>query len=211
MFDGTTNHPPRWTRSWIGFTRVYAFLAHVVPDMERIYLHGRVLLPRLPSDDDEGIVDLSGAAILTQLRIEKSAFTDASLTTVSDQESEQKGHTGAGQGRQYDDPSERLSSIIGTLNDRFGLNLTEADQLFFEQVEVEVAKNPRVQLVARNNDIDQFMTVFDGLLEDVIIDLQAANGGLLAAFLDKPDFRDTLTQMIGREFYKTIRASGKSA
>lgn len=110
MFDGTTNHPPRWTRSWIGFTRLYAFLAHVVPvgspDMERIYLYGRMLLPRLPSDDDEGIVDLSEAAILTHLRIEKSAFTDASLTTVSDQGSEQKGHTGAGQGRQYDDPSE---------------------------------------------------------------------------------------------------------
>ncbi|MEP7160786.1 MAG: hypothetical protein ABI746_06760 [Dermatophilaceae bacterium] len=63
MFDGTTNHPPRWTRSWIGFTRLYAFLAHVVPvgspDMERIYLYGRVLLPRLPSDDDEGIVELA--------------------------------------------------------------------------------------------------------------------------------------------------------
>ncbi|MCZ4587624.1 DEAD/DEAH box helicase family protein [Rhodococcus opacus] len=192
------------------FTRLYAFLAHVVPvgspDMERIYLYGRVLLPRLPGDEDNEIVDLSGAATLTHLRIEKAEFTDASLATVSDEKSEQKGHTGQGQGKQYDDPAERLSSIIGILNERFGLNLTDADQLFFEQVEAEVAKNSRAQAVALNNDLDQFMTVFDDLLEGVIIDRHNANDALLTAFLDKPDFREALTRMMGREFYKTIRS-----
>jgi len=197
------------------FTRLYAFLAHVVPvgspDMERIYLYGRVLLPRVPGADGDEIVDLSGAAVLTHLRIEKSEFTDASLTSVSDEESEQKGRSGEGKGKQYEDPADRLSSIIGVLNDRFGLNLTDADQLFFEQVEAEVQRNPRAQAVALNNDLDQFMTVFDDLLEGVIIDRHGANDALLTAFLDKPEFREALTQMIGREFYRTIRESGESA
>ena len=56
-----------------------------------------------------------------------------------------------------------------------------------------MASNERAQAVATNNDIDQFMTVFDGLLEGVIIDRHAANDALLTAFLDKPDFRETLT------------------
>ncbi|MDG3014145.1 type I restriction endonuclease subunit R [Speluncibacter jeojiensis] len=196
------------------FTRLYAFLAHVVPvgspDMERIYLYGRVLLPRLPGHEDNEIVDLSGAAVLTHLRIEKGEFTNASLTAVTVEQSEQKGHTGQGQGTQYEDPAERLSSIIGVLNERFGLNLTDADQLFFEQVEAEVAKNSRVRAVALNNDLDQFMTVFDDLLEGVIIDRQSANDVLLTAFLDKPDFREVLTKTIGREFYKSIRSSDSS-
>lgn len=55
------------------------------------------------------------------------------------------------------------------------------------------------------SDIDQFMTVFDDLLEGVIIDRHTANHALLTTFLDKPDFRDALTRTIGNEFYKTIR------
>ena len=197
------------------FTRLYAFLAHVVPvaspDMERIYLYGRVLLPRLPGEDEDGIVDLSGAAVLTHLRIEKTAFTDASLATVTDEESEQAGHRGSGQGKQHDDPRERLSSIIGLLNDRFGTNLTETDQLFFEQAQADLSDNAHVTAVAQHNDEDQFMSVFDDYLEGAMIDRHDINSGLLQAFLDKPDFRQALTQMIGREFYKTIRNSGESA
>ena len=113
-------------------------------------------------------------------------------------------YTGSG-GGQVDQPIEKLSSIIELLNERFGLNLGEADQLFFEQIEAEVASNKRAQAVATNNDIDQFMTVFDDILEGVIIDRHTANDALLTAFLDKPDFREALTSMIGNEFYKTIR------
>lgn len=77
--------------------------------------------------------------------------------------------------------------------------------LFFEQIETEVASNERAQAVAMNNDMDQFMTVFDDLLEGVIIDRHTANDALLTAFLDKPDFREAMTIMIGNEFYKSIR------
>lgn len=196
------------------FTRLYAFLAHVVPvgsaDMERLYIYGRLLLTRLPTDPDEP-VDLSGAAVLTHLRLEKGTVEDVSLKTVNDEDSEQTGYKAEGRGKQNEQPVERLSSIIGVLNERFGLNLTEADQLFFEQVQVEISANPRAKAVALNNDETQFMAVFDKMLEGTIIDRNAANDSLLTAFLDKPDFRAALTQMIGREFYKTIRESGESA
>ena len=197
------------------FVRLYAFLAHIVPvgsaAMERMYLYGRVLLPRLPSDDDEGIVDLSGAAVLTHLRIEQQGLQNASLTSVTDEESEQKGHTGEGQGRENDEPTDRLSAIIGLLNDRFGMDLTDADRLLFEQLETEVGQDSHVRLVAQNNDYGQFMTVFEDILERAIIDRHSANGDLVGAFLDKPDFRRLITEAIGQGLYKTIRESGESA
>lgn len=196
------------------FTRLYAFLAHVVPvgsaDMERLYIYGRLLLTRLPADPDDP-VDLTDAAVLTHLRLEKGSLEDVSLKTVGDEESEQSGYKAEGRGKQNEQPVERLSSIIGVLNERFGLNLTEADQLFFEQVQVEISANPKAKAVALNNDETQFMAVFDKMLEGTIIDRNTANDSLLTAFLDKPDFRAALTQMIGREFYKTIRESGESA
>lgn len=191
------------------FVRLYAFLAHIVPfnsvDLERLYLYGKILLPRLPRADGDDTPDLSDAAVLTHLRIEEGTTQNVSLQSVTEGESEIAGHSGEGRGKDHDDPVEKLSSIIGVLNDRFGLNLTDADQLFFEQIETEVANNTRAQTVALNNDIDQFMTVFDDLLEGVIIDRHTANDALLTAFLDKPEFRDALTRMIGNEFYKTIR------
>jgi type I restriction enzyme R subunit len=192
------------------FQRMYAFLAHIVPvnsvDMERLYLYSKVLLPRLPRSKGDTVPDLSYAAVLTHLRMEKGDLHNVSLKTVTDEDSEITGHTGEGRGKGHDEPLEKLSSIIEVLNEKFGLNLTDADQLFFEQIETEVANNTRAQDVALNNDLDQFMTVFDDLLEGVIIDRHTANDALLTAFLDKPEFRDALTRMIGNEFYKTIRA-----
>lgn len=195
------------------YLRLYSFLAHVLPytskDMERLYLYGKILATRLPRDEDDETPDLSDAAVLTHLRMEKGDQTNAALTTVTDDESETTGHTGEGRGRSNDQPTERLSSIIDVLNDRFGLNLTEADQLFFDQIETEVNDNDRAQAVALNNDFDQFTTVFSDLLEGVIIDRHTANDALLTAFLDKPDFRDALTTMIGRKFYNSIREQGQ--
>jgi type I restriction enzyme R subunit len=191
------------------YVRLYAFLAHVVPfksaDMERLYLYGKLLLTRLPRNEDDETPDLSEAAVLTHLRLEQGELANASIATVSDDDSEITGHTGGGRGKQHEEPIEKLSSIIDLLNERFGLNLTEADQLFFEQIESEVSSNSRAQAVALNNDSTQFMTVFDDILEGVIIDRHTANDALLTAFLDKPDFRHALTDMIGIEFYRTIR------
>lgn len=169
--------------------------------MERLYLYGKILLTRLPRTESDYIPDLSDAAVLTHLRIEKGDVTSVSLTKVTDEESEIGGHTGEGRGKLHEQPTERLSSIIEVLNNRFGCNLTEADQLFFEQVEVEVGKNKRAQAIALHNDIDQFMTVFGDLLEGIIIDRHTTNDALLTAFLDKPDFRESVTRLIGTEFY----------
>jgi type I restriction enzyme R subunit len=193
------------------YVRLYAFLAQIVPfkstDMEQLYLYGRVLLARLPRSEHDELPDLSEAAVLTHLRIEKGDLTDASLSTVSEEDSEIAGLSGEGRGKQDNQPVERLSAIIEVLNNQFGLNLTDADQLFFEQVEAEVENNQHAIDIAANNDLEQFMTVFEDILEGVMIDRHSGNDALLTAFLDKPEFRETVTRMIGKGFYDKVRSS----
>ncbi len=197
------------------YVRLYAFLAHVVPfkstDMERLYLYGKILAARLPRAEGDDVPDLTDAAVLTHLRMEEGEITSASLTTVTDEDAETTGHTGEGRGKQAESPVDRLSSIIEVLNERFGMNLGEADQLFFEQIEAEVKDNERARDIASNNDQTQFMTVFDDILEGIIIDRHTANDALLTAFLDKPDFREAITRMMGEAVYKAVRESEGAA
>jgi hypothetical protein len=56
---------------------------------------------------------------------------------------------------------EHLSAIVDTLNDRFGLNLNERDQLLFDQFEQTWLANDDVVARARNNTFDNFRLVFD--------------------------------------------------
>ena len=82
--------------------------------------------------------------------------------------------------------------------------------MFFEQIEAEVAQRAREGRRQQQRQT-QFMTVFDDLLEGVIIDRHTANDALLTAFLDKPDFREALTRMMGEAVYKAVRESGGAA
>lgn len=52
---------------------------------------------------------------------------------------------------------------------------------------------------------------FDGILEGVIIDRHTANDVLLTAFLDKPDFREALTRVMGEAVYRAAREAEGAA
>lgn len=66
------------------YLRLYSFLAHVVPfasvEMETLYLYGKLLATRLPRAEGDETPDLSDAAVLTHLRLEKGEVVDGSLT-----------------------------------------------------------------------------------------------------------------------------------
>jgi type I restriction enzyme, R subunit len=66
---------------------------------------------------------------------------------------------GDGTGRQQALDMEHLSEIIDTLNERFGLNLNERDQLLFDQIEQTWLANDDVVARSRNNTFDNFVSV----------------------------------------------------
>lgn len=112
------------------FVRMYAFLAQVLPftdtQLETLYLYGRFLLPRLPREHD-GALDLGDDVVLAALRTETTGTFDVSLGAGDGEQVLPMAFSGDGSGGQNAAKQAALSTIIETLNDKFGTNLTQAD------------------------------------------------------------------------------------
>jgi len=75
-------------------------------------------------------------------------------------------------GGKKEDSTELLSRLIADLNERFGLNLTDADRIWFEQQQQHYANDLDLMEVARANDYDNFEMHFVPLVADGLIESQ---------------------------------------
>lgn len=178
------------------YVRLYAFLGQVLPfasaDLEELVYYGKILVTRLPrTGDEDAVVDISDAAVMTHIRTQK-----AGEHTLAE---------GDGEGVQNSPDKVRLSSLISLLNDRFGTELTEADQIWFDQQIEAAAAKPELVEVAAGNSEENFGFVFDAQFADVLIDRHRANDELFRMFFDKPEFKEALTAWVRREVYKKIQ------
>jgi type I restriction enzyme R subunit len=189
------------------FVRTYAFLAQVVPyhdaDLEKLYLFGKVLLPRLPAKK-EGALDLGEEVELTHLRTEATGTHDLNLGE-GDGDHVLPGITGDGRGPMSAARREALATIVERLNDRFGTTLSEADQLSFDQMVAAATEVDDLAEAARANDQENFGLVFDGSFEGIVIDRHDANTTILKKFLDDNDFAEMLTRWARDEAYRRLR------
>jgi type I restriction enzyme R subunit len=192
------------------FVRAYSFLAQAMnwtdKTLEELYLYGRALQPLLPGDASEPLPHISDAVLLTHLRTEAQAVEEVlSLTTVDVEPG--VALPGQGAGKQVEQPKELLSQLIDSLNEKFGMNLTDADKVWFEQQKQAVKESDEVRVVALHNDRDQFQIVLEKFAEDAIIDRHQANGMLFQAFFEKPGFREALMEFLAGA-YDEIREEG---
>jgi len=177
------------------YVRAYAFLAQVMPwterELEELYLYGKLLLPLLPHRPGDPLPQLSESVRLTHLRNEiTGSELDISLDAGDDEAGQ--AFTGAGKGRQHEDPTDLLSTVIARLNDQYGMSLTEADRIWFEQQRKSLVDNDEARVIALNNDSAQFRIMLEKLADDMIVDRHEANGMLFNAYFDKPGFRESL-------------------
>ena len=196
------------------YVRAYAFLAQVMPwterELEELYLYGKALLPLLPRQPGDPLPQLSEAVLLTHLRNEVTA-SERNLSLNEGDATPGHAFAGGGKGKQVDQPTDHLSVIIGKINEAFGMNLTDADRIWFEQQKQTVLENDDARVVALNNDFDQFRIVLEKLAEDMIIDRHQANGMLFNAYFEKPGFREALLEYLGEAYHEIRRAGGDPA
>jgi type I restriction enzyme R subunit len=185
------------------FVRAYSFLAQVMPwtdrDLESLYLYGRALLPLLPPVPGEALPQISESVLLTHLRTEAQG-EEENLALTSGSEEPGVALPGGGTGKAYESPMAKLSTLIDTLNQRYGINLGEADVVWVNQMNVVVTTDPHMKVVALHNDRENFTVELTKFVDDAIVDRHEANGQLFNAFFEKPGFRDAVIKYLSATY-----------
>jgi len=188
----------------IDFIRSYSFLAQIVPfhdlELESLYYYSKFLSRRLLSDNERSGVDIDDSVVLTHLRTEIiSEQEDLSLDSGAVEPL--ASFSAGGRGGKFDDPRKPLSELIAAINERFGMNLTEADRIWIEQQQQHLMDNVELGEVARGNDFENFEIYLEPVLEGQVIDRHQQNEALFQAFFNRPEFQQMIVKAMSVTLY----------
>ena len=100
---------------------------------------------------------------------------------------------------------ERLSAIIEVLNERFGMALGTADQLFFDQLEATWLGDEQLVAQARANPIENFKLVFADVFLKSIAGRMDDNADIFQRILDDPAFQSIVMNHYLRRVFTQAR------
>ncbi len=190
------------------FVRTYSFLSQVVSfgdsKLERDYTYCRALASRLRDAATTERLDLGTEVKLTHLKTEMTF--EGSLALGADS-GEVQTIFGEGAGRQTDPPMEHLSEIVDELNQRFGLNLDDADQLLFDQFEQTWLADPEIIAQAKGNTLENFRLAFDNTFMGTVVNRMDQNEAIFKRTLDDDEFRQVLMDLYAGRVYRQARSS----
>ncbi len=188
------------------FVRTYSFVSQIAaftdPSLERDYVYCRALSLYLRDTGTVERLDLGTEVELTHLRHQITFNGTLSLTS---QVGEVHTFLGEGTGGKQELEVEHLSSIVAVLNDRFGMNLTDVDELLFDQLEESWIADGELSDQARNNTIENFRLVFDRKFLQTVITRAGGNEEIYKKILDDEDFRIALGEFYLRKVYARLR------
>ena len=101
-----------------------------------------------------------------------------------------------------------LSQLIDIINERFGAELTEADQLFFDQIAEAAARDESLQQAAQANPLEKFQLLFRETLESLFIERMETNEELFTVFMNNSEIQDLVAAWLGRQVYSRISGGG---
>ena len=185
------------------FVRVYGFLAQIVKfsnvGLERDYIYCRALVSLIREKNPGWGIDLGSEVELTHLRHEK--IFEGSISLPSDEGEVQTIYSGAGP---LTDPEEELlSEIIARINERFGTDWTEEDQLVFEAAAQDLVKDDEIRNQAINNDEATFRDhVFAGQFEKALVSRHDRNEKVVFTYLDSKEMQTAVAAVYAAKVQK---------
>jgi type I restriction enzyme, R subunit len=194
-----------WRGKVKAFQNLYAFLSQVVPyqdsDLEKLYTYLKHLALKLPKRKSELGYQFDEEIQLEYYRLQK--ISEGSISLHEGYATPLDGPKDIGSGRVRED-NVPLSRLIDQINERFGENLNEADQLFFDQITEAAALIDRLTQAAQTNPIEKFQLVFDRVLESLFIERMELNEDLFARYMNDPEFKELVSQWLGQQVYARI-------
>jgi type I restriction enzyme, R subunit len=188
------------------FLRLYSFLSQVMPfqdiELEKFFGYGKLLLNKLPKRNISERFKLNDEVALQYYRLQKTSEIQ-NLTLEDQKEYGLDAMKEAGL-RKEKEQKAKLTEIIEILNERFGTDFTDADRLFFDQIEQELIADDKLQKQAQNNTIENFKFGFDEVFLHKLIDRMEQNEEIFKRIMDDNTFAAIIKEHMLNKVYSRI-------
>ena len=194
-----------WKGKQQAFRNLYSFLSQVIPyqdsDLEKLFAYLKHLALKLPKRNAGPGYQFDEEVKLEYYRLQKISDGSISLREGPAKPLDGPREVGSALVREQRVP---LSRLIDQINDRFGDDLNEADQLFFDQIAEAALRTEALQQAAQGNPIDKFQLVFKEIVERLFIERMDLNEDLFARYMNNPEFQDLVAGWLGQQVYAKI-------
>lgn len=195
-----------WRGKVQAFSNLYGFLSQVIPyqdsDLEKLYTYLRHLALKLPKRSQGKSYQFDDEIDLNYYRLQKISEGSISLAEAQAKPLDGPHEVGTGVSRPEQLP---LSRLIDLINERFGGELNDADQLFFDQIAEAASQNSELEQAAKVNSLGKFRLVFNQALDALFIERMELNEEIFADYMGRPELRDLISNALGEQVYKRFR------
>jgi type I restriction enzyme R subunit len=190
------------------FLRRYSFLAQVMPfsdvELETLYAYGRLLVTKLRADDSTARFQIQDEVALEYYRLQK--ISEGSISLAPNREAALP-TPGDGLAQATVAEEARLSTIIAILNERFSTSFTAQDQLFIDQIELDLANIPTLAPQAQMNSIDHFDLPFAEQFDAAFIARMDQNQDFVDRVMNEDSFHAIVYDELLRKVYARLRGT----
>lgn len=193
------------------FIRTYAFLTQIMPfqdpELEKLFAYGKLLLNKLPKRQLGEQFKLNDEVALEYYRLQK--IKEANIKLEKGKAGELRSAKEAGIRKDKEEKT-KLSELIEVLNDRFGTDFTEADKLFFDQIEAELVEDEKLKSSAEVNNIENFKFGFDDQFMNKLIERMEQNEDIFRKINDDKVFASVVKDYMLKKVYNRLKEEEKT-
>lgn len=209
-FKARSEESPDEAELWRGklqaFQNLYGFLSQVIPyqdsDLERLYVFVRHLMTKLPRRASGAAYQFDDEVKLEYYRLQKISEGSIALKDGEARRLDGPAEVGSGVLREQPVP---LSQLIDVVNERFGTDFNQADQLFFDQIVEAAMGDDGLRRAAAVNPGDKFELLFKNVLERLFVDRMDQNEDIFVRFMNDVPFQKVVTSWMADEAYRRLR------
>ncbi|WP_062228589.1 type I restriction endonuclease subunit R [Aureimonas frigidaquae] len=192
----------------LAFGSLYSFLSQIIPyqdsDLEKLYVFLRHLASKLPKKGGSPSYQFDDEVRLDYYRLQKVSEGSISLSDGTANKLDGPSSVGSKVAREEELP---LSRLIDVVNDRFGTDFNNADQLFFDQIVEAAMADANLRQAAIANPGEKFELLFKNLLEALFVERMDQNEEIFARFMNDKAFQGLVTNWLATEAYSKLRRS----
>ncbi len=196
-----------WRKNVQAYLNLYTFLSQIIPfqdsDLERLYTFLRYLVLKLPKRPSEPLYSFDEDVRLQYYRLQK--ISEGAIVLKDYRGHALNGPTETGTRSLVEEPM-ALSCLIDLMNERFGTEFTDADQLFFDQIVKVALTHEGLIQAAQANPQEKFALVFASMLETLFVERMDQNVDIFSRFTADDKFRKAVSAWMAGEVYNRLQA-----